>query len=79
MTDKFKKCDCKGCYREYHCMVLHFMINYQKVGICPCSACLVKVVCKHNPCEDFGAFYREVWEVYMIAFDKQKKDSYYDK
>jgi hypothetical protein len=77
VTNEFKKDDCIGCYREDRCMALNFMINYQKIGTCPCSMCIIKVVCVNNPCEDYGTFYRDVWEVYMKKFKKQRDLNYY--
>ena len=69
MTDKFERRNCSGCRREGYCIVLSSIIDYIKIGKCPCGTCLVKVVCEH-PCEDYAPFNREVWEVYMTAFEE---------
>ncbi len=75
----FVKRNCDGCCRKESCLVLHPIINYRKIRACPCGMCLVKAVCKNNPCKDYGTFYREVWEIYMIAFKEQREYNYYDK
>ena len=74
MTDKFERRNCNGCRREDYCIVLSSMIDYIKVGICPCSVCIIKVVCEH-PCEEYGIFYRDLWEVYMTAFKEKERDN----
>jgi len=77
MLNEFKKDDCIGCFREEYCITLHHIIYYRNIEMCPCSICIIKVVCVNNPCEKYNIFYRKVWEFYMKTFKKQRDLDYY--
>jgi len=54
---------CKGCYCEdNYCELLYMFIDkLTDFGVCPCSICLVKVICTNAyGCEDYVTFYQDI-------------------
>ena len=51
---------CKGCFGLIDCRVRRNSIEYptdkyyqNKVNICPCTVCLVKLMCTFQPCLEY--------------------------
>ena len=72
------KC-CEGCRSKSFCRFLEACYktieNKRDIDKCPCSICLVKVVCNEQ-CEEFRAFYHET---YAPSTLKRIKDTSNDK
>ena len=50
---------CKGCFISKACDA--YIMASQYVDICPCTKCLVKMVCQEGVCEDYGDFIRTIY------------------
>ncbi len=70
MTNKFKRCDCNGCYRygiyykkgNLFCAFISSppdgIISHVDINDCPCRICLIKMVCR-TACPDRHTFWKE--------------------
>ena len=61
MTDKRKQCE--GCRSRRFCAYLPFIRGSKPRVICPCSLCVVKVMC-NGICEEFQDYKNEYGEGY---------------
>lgn len=50
---------CKGCFIIKDCDT--YIMDSPYIDICPCTKCLVKMICQVNICEEYTVFIRSIY------------------
>ncbi len=70
MNKPTKESTCKGC--NLHEVCLRDYTRENDVGSCPCSTCLIKMICK-KACDDYIDFRAQMRKPYLLPRNQNGK------
>lgn len=76
MANELNKNNCEGCYDRYtnRCTFSDSSrFQYEKTNVCPCSICLVKVICVKS-CEEYNTFWKVEHGIRTLEMLEMLKD-----